>query len=74
MPFINVKIAKGQTIEQKQEFVERITKEAVRVLNVQPEWITVVIDEYSRENWSTGGRLHVLKYGDGHGKQGVIKE
>ena len=45
MPFINVKIAKGQTIEQKQEFVETITKEAVRVLNVQPEWVTVVIDE-----------------------------
>nr|WP_295972242.1 tautomerase family protein [uncultured Bacillus sp.] len=35
MPFITVKMAKGRTIEQKQQFVEAITKEAVKILNVK---------------------------------------
>lgn len=71
MPFISVKLAKGRTIEQKQEFVDALTKEAVRILNVNPEWITVVFDEYSRDNWATAGELHSLKFGEGHGKQGL---
>lgn len=71
MPFINVKFAKGRTLEQKQEFAEMITREAVRILNVNPEWVTVVFDEYSRDNWATAGELHSLKFGEGHGKQGV---
>ena len=35
MPIISVKLAKGRTIEQKQQFVEAITKEAVEKLNVK---------------------------------------
>lgn len=48
MPFINLKLAKGRTIEQKKRFVKAITKEAVEILNVKAEWVTVVIDEYDR--------------------------
>lgn len=71
MPFITVKMAKGRTIEQKQQFVEAITKEAVNILNVKQEWITIVFDEYERENWATDGQLHSIKFGDGFGKQGT---
>lgn len=69
MPFINIKMAKGRSTEQKQDFVKAITREAVRILNVEPEWVTVVIDEYSRDNWATGGELHSIKFGTGFGKQ-----
>lgn len=58
MPHISIKLAKGRTIEQKQAFVEAITAEAVRVLNIRKEWITVVFDEYDRENWATDGQLY----------------
>ncbi len=34
MPFLTVKMAKGRTMEQKQQFVEAITKEAVKTLKV----------------------------------------
>lgn len=71
MPFITVKMAKGRTIEQKQQFVETITKEAVNILNVKQEWVTIVFDEYERENWATDGQLHSIKFGDGFGKQGT---
>lgn len=74
MPFINIKMAKGRSSQQKQEFVEAITKEAVRIFNVKPEWVTVVIDEYSRENWATAGELHSFRFGEGFGQQGTKKD
>ena len=33
MPIITVKLARGRTSEQKQEFVESVTKEAVKTLH-----------------------------------------
>jgi 4-oxalocrotonate tautomerase len=71
MPIITVKMAKGRTIEQKQQFVEALTKEAVRILNVKEEWVTVIFDEYERENWASNGQLHSLKFGQGFGKEGT---
>ena len=68
MPIINLKMAKGRSEEQKQDFVEKITSLAVETLNVKSEWVTVVIDEYERENWATDGKLHSIKYGAGFGK------
>lgn len=71
MPIINVKLAKGRTVEQKQQFVEAVTKAAIEYLNVKSEWVNIVIDEYDRENWATDGTLHSIKYGKGYGKQGT---
>lgn len=71
MPIISVKLAKGRSLEQKQELTEAITREAVRILNVEPEWVTVVFEEFERENWASGGQLHALKYGPGFGSKGV---
>jgi 4-oxalocrotonate tautomerase family enzyme len=71
MPFINVKLAKGRTAEQKQQFTEAITKAAAKILNVKEEWVTVVFDEYERDNWASGGTLHSIKFGEGFGKMGA---
>jgi len=45
MPITTVKLAKGRTVEQKQQFVEAITKEAVKNLNVKEEWVTIIFDD-----------------------------
>lgn len=71
MPYINLKLAKGRSVAEKQEFVAAVTREAVRIFQVEPEWVTVVIDEYSRDNWASAGELHSLKFGQGFGKQGA---
>jgi 4-oxalocrotonate tautomerase len=71
MPVITVKMAKGRTIEQKQQFVEALTREAVKSLNVEAEWVTVIFDEYDRENWASNGQLHSIKFGKGFGKNAV---
>lgn len=69
MPFINVKLAKGRTSEQKQKFAEVVTQAAADILNVEADWVTIVFDEYDRENWATGGTLHSIKFGKGCGKE-----
>ena len=71
MPIINLKMAKGRTEKQKQEFVEKVTSLAVETLNVEPEWVSVIIDEYERDNWATDGTLHSIKFGKGFGKTTV---
>jgi 4-oxalocrotonate tautomerase len=73
MPFINIKMAQGRTVEQKMELVAAITADVVKVLDVRPEWATVLIDEYPRENWANAGELHSVKFGHGYGKQGTEK-
>ncbi len=69
MPIINIEMAKERSVEQKRELVRVFTEKAVRILNVKPEWVTVIIDEYDRENWASEGNLHIDKYGTGFGKQ-----
>lgn len=71
MPVITVKLAKGRNAKQKQQFVEAITKEAVKTLYVKKEWVTVIFDEYERDNWATSGELHSIKFGEGFGKKGT---
>ena len=71
MPVITVKLAKGRNAEQKQQFVEAITKEAVKTLHVQEEWGTVIFDEYEGDNWASSGELHSIKFGEGFGKKGT---
>lgn len=67
MPIINLKIAKGRSESQKQEFVKKVTELATEILDVKSEWVTVIIDEYERENWATDGTLHSIKFGEGFG-------
>ena len=68
MPIISIKIAKGRSIEKKRELVKAISNSVSKILDVEPEWVSVLIEEFERENWSTGGELHIDKFGSGHGK------
>jgi len=71
MPVITIRIGKGRPIEKKRALVNAVTKAVAETLDVRPEWVTVLIDEYERENWATGGRLHADNFGPGYGKDGV---
>lgn len=65
MPIVTIKIAKGRTADQKRKLVKEITDSLVSILEVRPEWVTVLFEEFDRVNWSTGGELHLDKLGDG---------
>ena len=59
MPIITVKMGKGRSLAQKRMLVTALTKVAVETLNAQPEWVTVLIEEYESDcgNWAVGGEL-----------------
>lgn len=74
MPVITIQPAKGRPVETKRALANAFTKSAADILGVRPEWVTVLIEEYERENWASGGELHADKFGPGHGKAGTGSE
>lgn len=68
MPIVTIKIAKGRSVEQKRDLVKSITNSVVSTLDLKSEWVSVLIEEFERENWSTAGELHSDKFGSGYGK------
>ncbi len=57
MPFVSVKMYKGRPVEKKRELAQAITKAFVDIAACKPEWVTVVFEDYDRENWAIGGTL-----------------
>ncbi len=58
MPIVTIQMAKGRTVAQKRELAQAITDAMVSIADVKPEWVTVLFDEFDRENWATAGQLH----------------
>ncbi len=48
----------GTITRSKTRAAEVLTREVVRILNVKPEAVELVIDEYPRENWASAGQLY----------------
>ena len=71
MPIITVQLGKGRSEATKQSVAEKITNLVVEELDVEREWVTVLFQEYERENWASDGTLHSIKYGKGFGKDGT---
>ena len=57
MPFINVKMLAGRSIEQKRALVEALTEAMVETCEADRDGTTVVIEEYERDHWAKGGVL-----------------
>lgn len=57
MPFIHVRLFEGRTQDQKQAFVEAVTREAARTLNCSPESVDIVFEDIRKSDWATAGRL-----------------
>ncbi len=57
MPFVNVNIVKGRTLEQKRNLVTSVTKAVAESIDVPEERVWVNINEMDTENFATGGQL-----------------
>ena len=66
MPFVTIQIAKGHSLEQKRKLAQAVTDTLVSNLGTKPEWVTIHIDEFERENWAVGGELHIDKHSGRH--------
>ena len=73
MPIVSIKISKGRPNEVKRKLVASVTDAVATSLELKPELVTVLIEELERENWATGGELHIDKFGAGYGHQNSLE-
>ncbi|MGA1597639.1 MAG: 4-oxalocrotonate tautomerase [bacterium] len=64
MPIIRVEMFSGRSVEQKQELVEALTREMVRITGCSEGSVHVVLEDVPKENWGIGGQLCSRKYPD----------
>lgn len=55
MPLIHVMNATPSTIGRKRELIAELTATYARVMQMRPDAIRIVNDEFPRENWGVGG-------------------
>ncbi|MGE4520134.1 MAG: tautomerase family protein [Desulfobacteraceae bacterium] len=51
MPHIIVKMYPGRSLEQKNEFVQKITDEAVKILGCSNDSVSVSVEEVDQSKW-----------------------
>lgn len=55
MPFVQVTMIEGRTVEQKHALMRELTDATVSALGVQPESVRVALYEVSADDWAAGG-------------------
>ena len=59
MPFVQVHMWEGRTIDQKRALTKAITDAMVEFAGASPDYLHVVISEYPKTNWARAGILGV---------------
>lgn len=67
MPIVSIRMAKGRGIDRKRRLVAEVTRAVAQSLDLPPEFVSIQIEEFDRENWATGGELHIDRFGPGCG-------
>ena len=57
MPVVILKMKKGWSVKQKRKIVREFTDTLVSTLKIEPELVTVMIDELEPENIGKAGKL-----------------
>jgi 4-oxalocrotonate tautomerase len=55
MPFIQVTMLEGRTVEQKHDLIKKVTDATAEALGGDPQRIRVAIYEVSADEWGIGG-------------------
>lgn len=55
MPIIQVQMLEGRSLEVKKSLMKEINEVVCRTLDVASNQVRILLDEYPKENWSTGG-------------------
>lgn len=57
VPYIKVELFEGRSSDQKQEFVEVITRETARILKCDISDVDIIFTDIKKENWALGGKI-----------------
>lgn len=59
MPFVEVHMWEGRSVDQKRALTKAITSAMVEHAGAKPDGLHVVIQEYPLENWARAGVLGI---------------
>jgi 4-oxalocrotonate tautomerase len=68
MPIVTIRMAKGRDIDVKRRLAAEVTRAVSESLGLPAELVSLQIEEFERDNWATGGQLHIDAFGPGFGK------
>jgi len=57
MPFVNIVLKEGRTVEQKRELVKAVTEAIVKSVGAKPEAGHIVVHDEPAHNLAHGGHL-----------------
>lgn len=57
MPFIQINMLEGRTVEQKRELVKSVTQSVSKSLGVPEGIVTIIIKDVPKTNFSQSGTL-----------------
>ncbi|MCL5961115.1 MAG: 4-oxalocrotonate tautomerase family protein [Chloroflexi bacterium] len=57
MPFVNIKMWKGQSQERKQRIAHRITEVLTEETGAPREVVTIIFEDIPPNQWASGGKL-----------------
>jgi 4-oxalocrotonate tautomerase len=57
MPVVIIKMAEGRTVEQKKTLIHEFTKTIIDTLGVEPDMVTIFIEELDRDNIGKSGKM-----------------
>jgi 4-oxalocrotonate tautomerase len=55
MPFVQVTLMEGRTVEQKHDLIKKVTDAVADAVGGDPQRIRVAIYEVSSDDWGIGG-------------------
>ncbi len=55
MPVVIVEMWEGRSDSQKETLIKGITN-AFQQIDVQPEWLNIIIHDIPKTNWGSGGK------------------
>lgn len=59
MPFIQIHMVEGRTVEQKREIAQAVTREVARIAKVDQSRVKIYFFDLPKENVSSGGTLRI---------------
>lgn len=59
MPFVQIHMWEGRSVEQKRKLTRAITDAMVEFADAKPDGLHVAISEYPLENWARAGVLGI---------------
>ncbi len=57
MPFVQIELLEGRTVEQKRLLVEKVTQAIGESIGAPAEKVTIIIRDMAKENYANAGKL-----------------